>query len=582
MICIPLHMATIVAKRKRRQLYYYIVESARVDGKPRIVHQTYLGTAERIAALVQDRTAPLPLSITTLDLGLPGALWRAAQQSGVWEVLESLWEKPPSGPSTAHYLLLAAIHRICQPGPKTEVADWYRHTILSSLWGFPAERFTSQEFWDAFDRIQTGNGGEADELEQAQSRLLAVWKDQQLISRRLLAYDTTNFYTWVASTNTRNTLAQRGHNKQGRHNLRQVGLSYVLDGENGLSLCHHVYPGNVVDVEEFPIALGRIVALLDRHGIARDTVTLVVDKGSAALANTLELEQVGVGWISALPWNQAPEEFRERPVEELPALSSSQPGVRATAERMVVHGKEYLCVLKYSAAFASEQLHSLTTALSKALPSMRRLTVELAKPAARFTEAGIRNKIARWLSGAFVSELVRYQLEQRDGRWHLQFDLDHAAFEHLLAHRLGRTTLLTNRMDWTAEQVVAGYSGQQQVERVFRGLKEGDWLEWGPMYHWTDQKIRVHAFYCMLGISLLQYIYKKAQTAWAGLSMEQLLEELRQIQQFALLYPPQSEKGPNRVALVLSKQTLAQQSLAKELGLDMLRAAKEGNTRATA
>ena len=582
MVRIPLRMATIVAKRKRRQLYYYIVESARVDGKPRIVHQTYLGTAERVAQLVQDRTAPLPLSITTLDLGLPGALWRAAQQSGVWEVLESLWEKPPSGPSTAHYLLLAAIHRICQPGPKTEVADWYRHSILSSLWGFPAERFTSQEFWDAFDRIQTGSGGESDELEQAQSRLLAAWKNQQLISRRLLAYDTTNFYTWVASTNTRNTLAQRGHNKQGRHNLRQVGLSYVLDGENGISLCHHVYPGNVVDTEEFPIALSRIVALLDRHGIARDTVTLVMDKGSAALANTLELEQAGVGWISALPWNQAPEEFRERPVEELSALSSSQPGVRAAAERLVVHGKEYLCVMKYSAAFASEQLHSVTTTLAKALPAMRRLSVELAKPAARVTEAGIRNKIGRWLSGAFVSELVRYQLEQRDGRWHLQFDLEHTALEHLLARRLGRTTLLTNRMDWTAEQVVAGYSGQQQIEQVFRGLKEGDWLGWGPMYHWTDQKIRVHGFYCMLGISLLHYIYKKAQAAWAGLSMEQLLKELRQIQQFALLYPPQSEKGLNRVALVLSKQTLAQQSLAKELGLDTLRAAKEGNTRPTA
>ena len=571
-------MASLIAKRKRRKLYYYIVESARVEGKPRIVRQTYLGTVERIAALIQDRTAPLPLSITTVDLGLPGALWRAAQQSGVWEVLESLWEKPASGPSTAHYLLLAAIHRICQPGPKTEVADWYRHSILSSLWGFSPERFTSQQFWDAFDGIQTGSDGEEDELEQAQSRLLAVWKDQQLISRRLLAYDTTNFYTWVASTNTRNTLAQRGHNKQGRHNLRQVGLSYVLDGENGLSLCHHVYPGNVADAEEFPVALGRIVALLDRHQIARDTVTLVVDKGSAALANTLELEQAGVGWISALPWNQAPEEFRERAVEELPALSSNQPGVRAAAERMVVHGQEYLCVVKHSASFASEQLHSVTTALSKALPAMRRLSVELAKPAARFTEAGIRNKIARWLSGAFVSELVRYQLEQRDGRWHLQFDFDTAAFEHLLAHRLGRTTLVTNRREWTAEQVVEAYSGQQQIERVFRGLKEGDWLGWGPMYHWTDQKIRVHAFYCMLGISLLQYIHRKAQAAWAGLSMEQLLEELRQIQQFALLYPPQSEKGPNRVALVLSTQTLAQQSLAKELGLDALRLPKEGNT----
>src|SRR6184192_2327821 len=569
-------MATLVAKRKRRKLYYYIVESARVEGKPRIVHQTYLGTVERIAALVQDRTAPLPLSITTLDLGLPGALWRAAQQSGVWGVLEAFWQKPPSGPSTAHYLLLAAIQRICQPGPKTEVADWYRHTILSSLWGFPAERFTSQEFWDAFHRIQTGSGGESDELEQAQLRLLAVWKDQQLISRRLLAYDTTNFYTWEARTSTRNTLAQRGHNKQGRHNLRQVGLSYVLDGENGLSLCHHVYAGNIADAEEFPVDLKRVVALLDQHGLVRDTVTLVIDKGSAALANTLELEQARIGWISALPWNQAPQEFRERAVEQLPALSSAQPGVQAAAERMIVHGREYLCVLKYSASFAAEQLHSVITALAKALPAMRRLSMELAKPGARFTEAGIRNKIARWLSPAFVSELVRYELVEREGRWHLQFDFDHAAFERLLGHRLGRTTLLTNHLDWTAEQVVAGYSGQQQIERVFRGLKEGDWLGWGPIYHWTDQKIRVHAFYCMLGISLLQYIYRKAQVAWAGLSMEQLLEELGQIVQFAVLYPPREEKAPNRVALVLSKETLVQQSLAKELGLDALRESRQG------
>ena len=207
---------------------------------------------------------------------------------------------------------------------------------------------------------------------------------------------------------------------------------------------------------------------------------------------------------------------------------------------------------------------------------MRRLSMELAKPGARFTEAGIRNKIARWLSPAFVSELVRYELVEREGRWHLQFDFDHAAFERLLGHRLGRTTLLTNHLDWTAEQVVAGYSGQQQIERVFRGLKEGDWLGWGPIYHWTDQKIRVHAFYCMLGISLLQYIYRKAQVAWAGLSMEQLLEELGQIVQFAVLYPPREEKAPNRVALVLSKETLVQQSLAKELGLDALRESRQG------
>ncbi len=557
-------MASLIAKKKANKLYYYVVESARVDGKPRIVHQTYLGTAEKVAALVKDRTAPVPLEATALDVGVPGALWLAAQQTGVFELLQSLWPQPRSGPSPAHFLLLAAIHRICQPGPKTEVAGWYDRTILRSLWDFAPERFSSQEFWDCFDRI------EEEQLEQAQIRLLGGWKQKQLVSRRLLAYDTTNFYTYVASTNTRNQLAQRGHNKQGRHNLRQVGLSYVMDGDNGLSLCHHVYPGNRADAEELPEALSRIGTLLDRNQIARDSVTLVLDKGSAALANTLELEKAGVGWISALPWNQAPAELRDRSVEQLPACGSSQPGVRAATEKLFVHGKEYLCVLKYSACFASEQLNSTTAALTRVTQKLRRLATELSKPQARFTEQGIRNKIHRWLLDPFVREVLHYGLEQRENRWHLTFEVDSPALLQLWSQRLGRTVLLTNRVDWTAEQVVAGYSGQQQIERVFRGLKDGDWLGWGPMYHWTDSKIRVHAFYCMLGISLLQYVHRQSQSAWPDLTVEQLLEQLSPIQQFILLYPPLGDKGPNRVATVLSKQTLAQQALASSLGLDKL------------
>ena len=570
-------MASLIKKKKANTIYYYVVESARVDGKPRIVHQTYLGTAESVARLVQDRTAPVPLSATTVEFGLPGALWLAAEKSGVFALLQSLWPKPRSGPSTAHYLLLAAIHRICQPGPKTEVADWYQDSILSSLWGFAPERFSSQAFWDCFDRIQTGESlpaGQRDELEEAQLRLLGLWKEKQLVTRRLLAYDTTNFYTYIASTNERNSLAQRGHNKQGRHNLRQVGLSYVLDGDNGLSLCHHLYRGNVADVEELPQALERIVTLLERNQIAPETVTLVLDKGSAALANTLELEQAGVGWISALPWTQAPAEFRSS--QKLTPLGSQEPGVSAAVETMLVHGKEYRCVVKYSAPFAGEQLHSLTTSLSKAMQSMRRLTRELATSGASFTERGLRNKIQRWLAPQFVDELVSYQLEQRDGRWHLQFDFNHQALDRLMAQRLGRTVLISNRFDWTAEQLITAYSGQQHIEQVFRGLKDGDWLGWGPMYHWTDQKIRVHAFYCMLGISLLQYVRRQAEAAWPGLSTEQLLDQLRQIQKYNLLYPPQGEKGPNRVATVLSKQSLIQQQLTKTLGLDQLGSTQRG------
>src|ERR1017187_2371320 len=123
------YMASLVAKKKGNQLYDYLVESARVDGHPRIVHQAYLGSAEKVAALVEHSTSPVPVSAASREFGLPGALWLAAQTSGVGAVLEALWPAPRSGPSPAHYLLLAAIHRIFQAGPKKEVADCHRRTI---------------------------------------------------------------------------------------------------------------------------------------------------------------------------------------------------------------------------------------------------------------------------------------------------------------------------------------------------------------------------------------------------------------------------------------------------------------------
>src|SRR5437588_10065222 len=53
-------MASLIKKKKGNRLYYYLVESARVDGQPRIVHQAYLGTAEKLAELVQQKSAPSP------------------------------------------------------------------------------------------------------------------------------------------------------------------------------------------------------------------------------------------------------------------------------------------------------------------------------------------------------------------------------------------------------------------------------------------------------------------------------------------------------------------------------------------
>ena len=164
----------------------------------------------------------------------------------------------------------------------------------------------------------------------------------------------------------------------------------------------------------------------------------------------------------------------------------------------------------------------------------------------------------RWRSAAITSRGRR-----------LAFQVDHAALQQLVTHRLGRTLLVTNCLDWTAEQVVAVYAGQQAIEQVFRGFKQGAWLNWQPLYHWTDSKIRVHAFYCLLGLSLLHYVHRQAQSFWPSITVEELQKELEQIQQFVLLYPAQGA-GPYRTATIISTQSLIQKGLAATLGLPQL------------
>jgi hypothetical protein len=47
--------------------------------------------------------------------------------------------------------------------------------------------------------------------------------------------------------------------------------------------------------------------------------------------------------------------------------------------------------------------------------------------------------------------------------------------------------------------------------------------------HWIDSKIRVHASYCMLGISLLSYLHAQARRVCPQITVEQMKAELEGI-----------------------------------------------------
>ena len=79
-------MPSIVGKRQGNQTYYYLVESARVDGKPRIVSQQYLGSAEEVMAKLTDQPAGSPVRSQHKGFGDLAAVWSLLQRLGVAEI----------------------------------------------------------------------------------------------------------------------------------------------------------------------------------------------------------------------------------------------------------------------------------------------------------------------------------------------------------------------------------------------------------------------------------------------------------------------------------------------------------------
>ena len=54
----------------------------------------------------------------------------------------------------------------------------------------------------------------------------------------------------------------------------------------------------------------------------------------------------------------------------------------------------------------------------------------------------------------------------------------------------GKRIVITDRSDWSDEEILLAYRGQSHVEDAFRQLKDDEHMAMRPQYHWTDQKIR--------------------------------------------------------------------------------------------
>lgn len=560
-------MAYIMHKKISGKTYYYAEQRVWKDGKSRREWQRYLGTIDKIIDAVEGK--PLaPDHAVLFELGGVASYLSVAKDIEIVEKIDHMLPKRKQGLSIGEYLLIAAINRGLDAVSKREMWSWFQDTILLNHFsGIKKEQLSSQRFWDHMDMIP-------------EEKIIPVWLEvlnSALSSAQIdisnVAFDETNYYTFISTFNQRCSLPTRGKNKQGRSNLRQVNYAMFCSKEHHLPLYFDVYQGNVHDSTEFKKILPGFKAAFKGKIPPGSKMTLVFDKGNNSPEAIEEIDQsVLFHFVGSLKLNDHPELASISNMDKR-FESSGHPqleNMKALRLEKEVYGKQRTMIVTFNQNLYDDQLKTLYNDLEKCQTRLselsRRLTDRsegLITRGKKPTKASVEKNVKEILKRQYMKRLIKVEYQEKHTIPLIEYSLNGEAFTNLIDTYLGKKILFTDNHDWKTEDIILAYHGQHVIENIFKETKDRKTGCWWPLNHWTDQKIKVHGLYCTITLLIRALMIMKTREANINLSLGRLHSSLKGIKQVINIYPKQKGQGNKkaRQTRTLTKMDEVQEKL---------------------
>ncbi|MHB1595977.1 MAG: IS1634 family transposase [Streptosporangiaceae bacterium] len=532
----------LYAKRIGRNTYYYLREMARVDGKPKMVSERYIGTSAELGALLDAReSAALPGRTRHMAFGDVAAAWGLLDELGVARAIDETAGRRPAGQplSTGTYLALAALNRLVAPCSRAALADWWAATAGDRFTKIPASALDHRRFWDAMHAVSE------QQMEEISQKIAVRIVQSAGIDVSSVALDMTNFATFIATSNGKAPVAQRGKAKQKRTDLRLVGLGLVVTRDGGIPLTWHAYPGNKPDVTQFPAMITQLKTRYEQVCAAAGTsadgadLTVVFDAGQNSDANFAHLARAGLAYVGSVPASDCPD-LLALPASVRTLVDEGRfSGLTAYDTRRNVYGAQRRAILTHSPELhASQALGFDGTTLARAGTRLDELAATLGRGKTRRPKQKVIAEIETITAEPWVRRVITWDLtgdQPKDLRLAWRTDPDaRAALEE---ETFGKHVLITSHDDWSVPDVVAGYRSQSEAESGFRQMKDTRVVSFSPMHHWTEHNIRVHVFTCVLALQAARLMRHRARQHGLNLSVRELLSQLAGIQETVLIYP---------------------------------------------
>ena len=505
-------MAHLHKKMKKGRPYYYIREMARVEGKPKVVRQIYLGSVERILKMVtQGSTGCVKIKAEQF-----GALWLADQIdrkidfAGLVDSIVPQGEKQ-TGPSVGEYFLYAVFNRMIDARSKRALKEWYNDTAIRQIRPVNVDALTSQRFWERWEQVSKAH------IEQIANRFLKKLNELEPSESDCFLFDTTNYYTFMAGQ-TESELAKTGKNKEGRNWLRQIGVALLVSRDKQLPMFYREYEGNRHDAALCERLLGEIFDVLRDSGAGATPLTLVFDKGMNSKDNIAFIDaKEQLHFITSYSTYFAEHLIHQdmahfKAVDtakniELKKLGRHDDLLLARRTTEVFWGKERTVIVTYNPLTASKQRYAFEKKLSAVQAALYEMRSKLRAQAPQWKQPGQVKKRYEDLCKKlhFPDDLYDLDFEKLPKGWAMGFRKNPYRIRRHI-DRFGKNILVTDLMEWSTLDIVQAALDRYVIEKMFRQSKDDDLVSVLPVRHWTDSKIRCHILTCVVALAYLRLI----------------------------------------------------------------------------
>jgi len=529
-------MAHIHKKMKKGRPYYYIRETARVDGKPKVVKQIYLGSIDRILELIAG--AEKKEGYVRLSAQEFGALWlanRIEQEVGLASIVDSIISRGEReiGPSIGEYFLYAVFNRMVDACSKRALPDWYGSTAIQFIRPVDSGALTSQRYWAKWERV------EQNDIDRIASLFFKrIVEIEKPISDAFL-FDTTNYYTYMAS-DTESKLAQRGKNKEGKGWLRQIGVALLVSRGNQIPLFFREYEGNQHDSKLFNQILGQVLSAMQDSG-ARGELTIVFDKGMNSDDNITAIDAAEkIHFITSYSPHYAEDLIRVKlsefkPVDTIKNQELAKNG--REDDRLVAWkttgaywGRERTVVVTYNPRTAAKQRYSFDRKLMDLQQVILDLRTKVQSQKKHWTSQETIDKHYRDTCSQLrlPQDLYDVSVEKNKKKWQLIFRKNYHRIGKYI-EKFGKNIIITDHMGWETDEIVKASLDRYMVENAFRQSKDDDLVSVMPVRHWTDLKIKCHILTCVFALTYLRFIENRLHRAGLPVSASSAMEQMHKL-----------------------------------------------------